>query len=133
LGATNEDFRGEQTLHKLHLVKGDISAKSPQAGSLAVLILYLQILPNKPANKYKPRPPHVNKFNSQIWLQNTRTLNYSVPEVVMGTSLIKHCPRLKKNIWGKLAWPNRAEEVSSDWAKWAGSSMRWWQRINVEN
>lgn len=49
LGATNNSLRREKTLQKLHLVKGDISAKSPQAGSLTVLIVYLQALAHKPA------------------------------------------------------------------------------------
>lgn len=50
LGATTDNLRGEQTLQKLHLVKGDIGAKSPQAGSLTVLIVYLQALAHKPEN-----------------------------------------------------------------------------------
>lgn len=50
LGTTNNSVRGKKTLQKLHLVKGDISAKGPQAGSLAVLIVYLQALAYKSAD-----------------------------------------------------------------------------------
>lgn len=50
LGATNDSLRGEQTLQQLHLVKGDVSTESPQAGSLTVLIVYLQTLAHKPAD-----------------------------------------------------------------------------------
>lgn len=50
LGATTDSLRGEQTLQKLHLVQGDVSTESPQAGSLRVLIADLQALAQKPAN-----------------------------------------------------------------------------------
>lgn len=43
-------FRREQALNKLHTVKGNFGAKGPQAGSLTMLIVYLQTLANKPAN-----------------------------------------------------------------------------------
>lgn len=39
LGATSDSLRGEKTLQKLHLVKGDVSTESPQAGSLTVLVV----------------------------------------------------------------------------------------------
>lgn len=49
LGATNDSLGGEQTLQELHLVQGHVSAESPQAGSLTVLVVYFQALAHKPA------------------------------------------------------------------------------------
>lgn len=48
LRSPSNGFRGKQTLNKLRMLKIDVCAKSPQAGSLAVLILYIQTLTNKP-------------------------------------------------------------------------------------
>lgn len=40
LWAPSDGIRGKQTLNKLHMLKIDVCAESPQAGPLAVLILY---------------------------------------------------------------------------------------------
>lgn len=68
LGATIDSLRGEQTLQKLHLVKGDVSAKSPQAGSLTVLIVYLQALAHKPEN-ISPGQTDIKHLNDEYVLQ----------------------------------------------------------------
>lgn len=51
----------------------------------------------------------------------------------MGTSLIEHCPRLKESSRGELAWAHHAEEVRSHGAEGTGSSIWWWQRVDVED
>lgn len=51
----------------------------------------------------------------------------------MGTGLIKHCPRLKESSWCELARPHHVEEMSSHGAKRTGSSIWWWQRVDVED
>lgn len=53
--------------------------------------------------------------------------------MVMGASLVEHCPGLKESSWGELAWAHHAEEVCSHGAKGTGSSIRWWQRVDVED
>jgi len=53
--------------------------------------------------------------------------------MVMGASLVKHCPRLKESSRGELAWAHQAEEVCSHGAEGTGSSIRRWQRVDVED
>ena len=59
--------------------------------------------------------------------------NLSAPEVVMGAGLVKHSPGLKESGWCKVAWPDRAEEVCSHRAEGTGSSIWWWQWVDVED
>lgn len=53
--------------------------------------------------------------------------------MVVGTSLIKDCSRLKESSWVELAGAHHAEEVCSHRAKRTGRSIWWWQRVDVED
>lgn len=53
--------------------------------------------------------------------------------MVMGACLVEHCPRLKERGWGEMAWAHHAKKVCRHRAKWTGSSIWWWQRVDVED
>ncbi len=53
--------------------------------------------------------------------------------MVMGASLVEHCPRLKESSRGEMAGAHHVEEVCSHRTKRTGSSIWWWQRVDVED
>lgn len=53
--------------------------------------------------------------------------------MVMGTSLVKHCPRLKESSWSEPARAHHVEELCRHGAEGAGRSIWGGQRVDVED
>lgn len=97
-----------------------------------MLIVYFQPLAHKPAKRQPDEIP-CKPLVGWTMLLNHGAIIKGVPQMVMGTGLVKQHSGLKESSEREVTGADRVEEVGGHWAERAEGRIRWRQRIDVKD